>query len=71
MKLYDNMIDVTMETLSGHEVRRSEYSPQGAWKCLENTEFIMNNTFWVGVYPGMTDDMIDYMAQVIEEAVNQ
>lgn len=38
---------------------------------LENTEFIMNNTFWVGVYPGMTDDMIDYMAQVICEAVNQ
>ena len=28
----------------------------------------MNNTFWVGVYPGMTDEMIDYMAQVIGEA---
>ena len=38
---------------------------------LENTEFIMNNTFWVGVYPGMTDKMIDYMAQVIKEAVNR
>ena len=38
---------------------------------LENTEFIMNNTFWVGVYPGMTDEMIDYMAQVIIKAVNQ
>lgn len=38
---------------------------------LENTEFIMNNTFWVGVYPGMTDKMIDYMAQVMTEAVNQ
>lgn len=38
---------------------------------LENTDFIMNNTFWVGVYPGMTDAMIDYMAQVIIEAVNQ
>ncbi len=37
---------------------------------LDNTEFIMNNTFWVGVYPGMTDKMIDYMAQVIIEAVN-
>ena len=37
---------------------------------LENTEFIMNNTFWVGVYPGMTDEMIDYMAQIIAEAVN-
>ena len=27
---------------------------------LTNTDFVMNNTFWVGVYPGMTDDMIDY-----------
>lgn len=38
---------------------------------LSNTDFILNNTFWVGVYPGMTDGMIDYMAQVIIEAVNQ
>lgn len=38
---------------------------------LENTEFIMNNTFWVSVYPGMTDKMIDYMAQVIKEAVKR
>lgn len=38
---------------------------------LENTEYIMNNTFWVGVYPGMTDEMIDYMAKVIMDAVNQ
>lgn len=36
---------------------------------LTNTDFIMENTFWVGVYPGMTDQMIDYMAQVIREAV--
>ena len=36
---------------------------------LKNTDFIMNNAFWVGVYPGMTDDMIDYMAKVIIEAV--
>lgn len=38
---------------------------------LTNTEFIMNNTFWVGVYPGMTNEMIDYMGQVIMEAINQ
>ncbi|MBE6846435.1 MAG: lipopolysaccharide biosynthesis protein RfbH, partial [Ruminococcus sp.] len=36
---------------------------------LDNTDFIMNNTFWVGVYPGMSDEMIDYMAEVITEAV--
>ncbi|MBQ5345076.1 MAG: lipopolysaccharide biosynthesis protein RfbH [Acidaminococcaceae bacterium] len=35
---------------------------------LANTEFIMNNTFWVGVYPGMTNEKIDYMAKVIREA---
>ena len=38
---------------------------------LDNTEFIMNNTFWVGVYPGMTDEMVDYMAEVIRDAVNK
>ena len=38
---------------------------------LKNTDRIMNDTFWVGVYPGMTDEMIDYMAQTIKEAVNQ
>lgn len=37
---------------------------------LENTNFVMNNTFWVGVYPGMTNEMIDYMAKVIIEAVS-
>lgn len=36
---------------------------------LENTDYIMENTFWVGVYPGMTDEMIDYMADIIRKAV--
>ena len=38
---------------------------------LENTDRIMNDTFWVGVYPGMTDEKLDYMAKVIKEAVRQ
>ena len=38
---------------------------------LTNTDRIMNDTFWVGVYPGMTDEMIDYMAKTIKEAVDQ
>ena len=36
---------------------------------LKETDRIMNDTFWVGVYPGMTDEMIDYMAKTIKEAV--
>lgn len=38
---------------------------------LKQTDFIMSNTFWVGVYPGMTYEMIDYMAQIIKEAVRK
>jgi CDP-6-deoxy-D-xylo-4-hexulose-3-dehydrase len=38
---------------------------------LENTDRIMSDTFWVGVYPGMNDEMIDYMAKTIIEAVNK
>lgn len=37
---------------------------------LTNTDRIMRDTFWVGVYPGMTDEMLDYMAKTILEAVN-
>lgn len=33
---------------------------------LTNTDRIMNDAFWVGVYPGMTDAMIDYMAECIK-----
>ena len=36
---------------------------------LTNTDRIMNDTFWVGVYPGMTDAKLDYMIKVIKEAV--
>ena len=38
---------------------------------LKNTDRIMQDTFWVGVYPGMSDEMIDYMAKTIREAINQ
>lgn len=36
---------------------------------LRNTDKIMNDTFWVGVYPGMSDEMIEYMAKTIKKAV--
>ena len=38
---------------------------------LKNTDRIMQDTFWVGVYPGMSDEMIDYMAKTIREAIDQ
>jgi len=34
---------------------------------LKNTDKIMNDSFWIGLYPGMTDEMIDYMINSISE----
>lgn len=50
------------------QMRRTQtgYRVSGA---LTNTDRIMEDTFWVGLYPGMTDQMIDYMAKTIKEAI--
>ena len=41
MKLYDNLIDGTMEELEKLQGRKISFDPTSAWECLENTEFIM------------------------------
>ena len=33
---------------------------------LENTDYIMNNTFFIGVYPGINDMKIDYIVGVFK-----
>ena len=38
---------------------------------LENTDRIMQDTFWIGVYPGMTDEMLDYMVKMIKEVAQK
>jgi CDP-4-dehydro-6-deoxyglucose reductase, E1 len=32
---------------------------------LRNTDYVMNSVFWVGVYPGLTKEMLDFVAQTI------
>ena len=36
---------------------------------LENTDRIMEKSFWIGVYPGMTDEKIDYMVRMIKDVL--
>jgi CDP-6-deoxy-D-xylo-4-hexulose-3-dehydrase len=38
---------------------------------LKNTDFVMNNVFWIGVYPGLTNAMIDYVVESITEFVSE
>ena len=49
-----------------------EYRGTDAYRIsgsLEVTDRIMSDTFWVGLYPGMTDEKLDYMAKILHEAV--
>ncbi len=34
---------------------------------LRNTDFVMNNVFWVGLYPGITQAMLDYMVETFHQ----
>jgi CDP-4-dehydro-6-deoxyglucose reductase, E1 len=34
---------------------------------LRNTDFVMNNVFWIGLYPGITQPMIDYMTETLHQ----
>ena len=34
---------------------------------LTNTDFVMNNVFWIGVYPGLTAEMLAYVIETIEK----
>ena len=38
---------------------------------LTNADIIMNNTFWVGVYPGLTTEMMEYIVKCFEEFIDQ
>jgi CDP-4-dehydro-6-deoxyglucose reductase, E1 len=38
---------------------------------LKNTDFVMNNVFWLGVFPGLTKPMLDYIAQTARDFVSQ
>ena len=38
---------------------------------LKNTDYIMEHSFWIGVYPGMTKEMLQYMANKIHEGMRE
>jgi len=34
---------------------------------LRNTDIVMNQTFWLGVFPGLTQEMLDYVIKILKE----
>ena len=37
---------------------------------MKNTDYVMNQVFWLGVFPGLTEDMLDYIAETAREFVD-
>jgi CDP-6-deoxy-D-xylo-4-hexulose-3-dehydrase len=40
-------------------------------ESLTNTDCVMNNLFWIGVYPGLTQEMADYVELCFKEFISQ
>jgi CDP-4-dehydro-6-deoxyglucose reductase, E1 len=53
----------------GNLLRQPAYSglPRRVVGDLVNADVIANSTFWIGVFPGLSDEMIDHMIEVIDE----
>ncbi|SEF74354.1 CDP-6-deoxy-D-xylo-4-hexulose-3-dehydrase [Bryocella elongata] len=61
----------TRNIFAGNLVRQPAYE---GWEYrvvgdLTNTDFVMNNVFWIGVYPGLTNEMLDYIAKTATEFI--
>ena len=56
---------------SGNIARQPAYLelPTRSVGDLKNSDFIMNNTLWLGVYPGLTSEMLNYMIESVHEYV--
>ena len=38
---------------------------------LDSTDSVMNNLFWIGVYPGLSGEMLDYIVAAFDEFVRE
>jgi CDP-6-deoxy-D-xylo-4-hexulose-3-dehydrase len=63
----------TRQLFGGNLLRQPAYhgKPQRIAGDLSGADFIMRHTFWLGIYPGLTDAHIDYMIATVAEFVRQ
>ena len=68
MFLNENRI-ATRLMFGGNLIRQPAYAGKKyeVYKDLVNADYVMNNTFWIGVYPGLDDAMIQYIDEKFKQ----
>ena len=69
IKYLENNKIATRMLFAGNIIRHPSFEnvKYRIYRDLVNTDFIMNNTFWIGVYPGFTEKIINYILEKIDK----
>ena len=60
---------ISTRQLFGGNLTKQPYFQEQSYRIvgdLQSTDIIMNRTFWIGVYPGLTCEMLDHVAEHLE-----
>lgn len=57
--------------ISNSDILNSKYLTEENYNMLPNTDFIMNNTFWVGVFPALNNNDLDKTSKVIYSFIRE
>lgn len=65
-----NLLNIGTRLLFAGDLRKQPYFSPYAYRevgSFENTDLILTNTFWIGVTPMISDEMMDYMIEVFHQ----
>ena len=68
-----NRVKIATRLLFGGNLLKQpafEGTPRRVIGNLQNTDIAMNQTFWIGVWPGLTKPMLDFMIENLQREFN-
>ena len=68
-RFFDSRLIETRNIFAGNITKQPAFVDK-SWRLaghLKNTDYVMNRTFFMGTYPGMTSEMMDYIQAILDE----